>query len=227
MRHDILKYLRTVASSTAKMIAERIGVDRFDVARELNALHADGIVEREKRNGNEYAYWLSLVDDKLATAAQPNDPTPNAATTEIRIPLRDTPELAVVMLQNQIVDHNARHEADAAERLRIETERDELKVENESLKEGVAKLRENNAALEARIDALTIGPAGAKPIFVTVGRYCKPQRHDSLDAAQKRAGKLIRAEKESAILICEPLGQVIRGAQWQPRAPQSGQRGAQ
>lgn len=63
MRDEIAKYLGTVAHSTARTIADKIGSDRLDVARELNSMHGDAIVEREKRQGsNEYLYWLSQGD---------------------------------------------------------------------------------------------------------------------------------------------------------------------
>nr|ABY40551.1 hypothetical protein 4.2 [Burkholderia phage Bups phi1] len=58
--------------------------------------------------------------------------------------------------------------------------------------------RELPRALEARIDELTLGPVGARaPLFVTVGRYCKPRRHASLEKAQRRGSALVRSEKES------------------------------
>jgi len=219
MRDDILKYLRTVSSSTAKTISERIGVDRFEVAKELNALHADGTVEREKRGGNEYAYWLTLVDrDPVPRPAdaKPEAPARAAATASV-----DDLNLQIAVLKNRIVDLTARRDADAAERLRIETERDELKVASEAAKEVVAKLRENTAALERRIDDLTLGPAGSKsPLFVTVGRYAKPKRHSSIEKAQRRAAALVRGEKESEVLVLEPVGRVVRGSEWQPRAAQ-------
>ncbi|MFM0630723.1 1-pyrroline-5-carboxylate dehydrogenase [Paraburkholderia xenovorans] len=71
MREDIQKYLGTVQQSTAKTIADRIGVDRLDVARELNHMLSDGLVEREKRQGggNEYVYWLARGDVKQAQDA--------------------------------------------------------------------------------------------------------------------------------------------------------------
>lgn len=222
MKDEILKYLRTVSSATAKTIAERIGADRFDVARELNALHAEGTVEREKRNGNEYAYWLTLADGDhavaLAAAARPAPAVePEAPATAVTTVSVDDLALQILMLKNQIIDLGARREADAVERLQIETERDELKVENESLKEAVAKLCENNHALEQRIDTLTLGPLGAKsPLFVTVGRYAKPARHTSIERAQRRAAALVRCEKESEVLVLEPVGRVVRGSEWRP-----------
>lgn len=98
------------------------------------------------------------------------------------------------------------------------TERDELKAENESNRLSAARWKRNCAELEQRIDDLTIGPIGAKaPLFVTVGRYSKPMRHDSLEKAQKRGNALVRAEKESEVLVLEPVGRIIRGTEWRPR----------
>ncbi|WP_241017603.1 hypothetical protein [Burkholderia sp. Ac-20349] len=77
--------------------------------------------------------------------------------------------------------------------------------------------RANAATLEARIDELTLGPVGARaPLFVTVGRYCKPKRHTSLEKAQKRGSALVRGEKESEVLVLEPVGRIVRGTEWRP-----------
>ncbi|WP_109477661.1 hypothetical protein [Paraburkholderia sp. C35] len=64
MRADIEKYLGTVPEATAKVIADKIGVDRLHVARELNTMVSSGIVERRMQAGkskvaSEYVYWLS------------------------------------------------------------------------------------------------------------------------------------------------------------------------
>lgn len=224
MREYIEKYLRTVVHSTAKTIAERIGIDPVEVARELNRMLNDGLVEREKKQGagNEYYYWLSRADRSTETSGEPaavevkTEPTPASSIDPVE---HEFMGRHIAALQNQIVDLNARRDADAAERLQIETERDELKVENESLKQAIAKLRENNAALELRIDDLTIVDAEFKPnqLFVTVGRYSKPMRHETLEKAQKRGNALVRTEKESEVLVCEPVGRVVRGSEWRPR----------
>ncbi|MBR8435246.1 1-pyrroline-5-carboxylate dehydrogenase [Burkholderia cenocepacia] len=63
MRDLIEKYLATVVNSTAKKISLNIGMPQLDVSHALNKMHADGLVEREKRpgGGNEYTYWLSTA----------------------------------------------------------------------------------------------------------------------------------------------------------------------
>lgn len=227
MRDDILKYLRSVASSTAKAISESIRAERLDVAKELNALHSEGFVEREKRKGDEYTYWLTLVDSEPA-APQLSAQKPEATTADLQgesvldVKLR---ELRAAKAEIERLNEALKGAAVIADRAGTEIKR--LKSENAALEQAAEDWKRNCTQLGRRIDELTVGPVGGKPLFVTVGRHCKPQRHDSLDAAQKRAGKLIRAEKESAILICEPLGQVIRGAQWMPRAASNNDRGAQ
>ncbi|WP_234775220.1 1-pyrroline-5-carboxylate dehydrogenase [Paraburkholderia tropica] len=221
MREDIIKYLSTVQQSTAKSIASRIGIDSLDVARELNHMLNDGLVEREKKQGagNEYYYWISRVDRSVEEPAQPPVDETKPETTPVAVAATDVLERQIVTLQNQIVDLNARRDSDAAKCLAVETERDEFKVENESLKQTVGKLRENTAALERRIDELTIIDAEFKPsqLFVTVGRYSKPMRHDTLEKAQKRGNSLVRTEKESEVLVCEPIGRVVRGSEWRGR----------
>lgn len=222
MREHIVKYLGTVQQSTAKTISLKVGIDQLEVARELNHMLNDGIVEREKKagGGNEYHYWLSRAE------CAPSEPVSQAVMVEAKQESRTIPDSEVsealsrqiLALQNQIVDLNARIEADANARLVIETERDEMKVESESLKATIAKLRENNAALELQIDKLTIVDAEFKPneIYVTVGRYAKPKRHKTIEKAQRRASQLVRSEKESEVLVCEPVGRVVRGSEWRP-----------
>ncbi|MEK6319993.1 MAG: 1-pyrroline-5-carboxylate dehydrogenase, partial [Burkholderia gladioli] len=72
--------------------------------------------------------------------------------------------------------------------------------------------------LEARIDELTLGPPGAAaPLFVTIGRDAPPKRHSSLEKAQRRGAALIRAYKETEVLVLEPVGRIVRGSEWRPR----------
>lgn len=221
MRDDIIKYLSTVQQSTAKTIASRIGIDSLEVARELNHLLNDGLVEREKKQGagNEYYYWISRADRAPVMGNQPVETNLQPQVTQPAQPAADSLERQVVALTNQIAELNGRLRDNADRRVKLETERDELVVENDAMKQANAKLRENNAALERRIDELTIVDAEFKPnqVFVTVGRYSKPMRHDSLDKAQKRGNSLVRAEKESEVLVCEPVGRIVRGSEWRPR----------
>ncbi|MCG5072232.1 1-pyrroline-5-carboxylate dehydrogenase [Paraburkholderia tagetis] len=223
MREDIVKYLGTVQQSTAKVIALKVGMDHLDVARELNHMLNDGLVEREKKHGagNEYYYWLSRTERAPETQSQPvalEAKTDSAPATVIDPVEHKFMERQIAALQNHVDDLTARRDAAAAERLQIETERDELKVENDALKRAVAKLRENNSALERRIDELTIVDAEFKPneVYVTVGRYAKPKRHKTIEKAQRRASQLVRSEKESEVLVCEPVGRVVRGSEWRP-----------
>jgi hypothetical protein len=94
----------------------------------------------------------------------------------------------------------------------------QLKEYNERIQSANEKLRSNNAALERRIDELTIVDAEfvPHPLYVTVGRYSPPKRHASLEKAQRRANGLVRSEKETEVLVCEPVGRVVRGSEWRP-----------
>jgi len=92
----------------------------------------------------------------------------------------------------------------------------QLQEYNERIQAANEKLRSNNAALERRIDELTIVDAEfvPHPLYVTVGRYSPPKRHASLEKAQRRANGLVRSEKETEVLVCEPVGRVVRGSEW-------------
>ncbi|MCA7953895.1 1-pyrroline-5-carboxylate dehydrogenase [Burkholderia seminalis] len=207
MREDIEKYLAETSEATAKAVATGTGLPQLDVTKELNRMLGEAIVEREKRagGGNEYVYWLA----RAAKPAAPTSDTPAAAPA---------PELVSVGLVEKSSDPNAgvidvvRIIAD----LRAEVER--LTAERDAAQQRADTWRANTAALEARIDELTLGPVGARaPLFVTVGRYCKPRRHASLEKAQRRGSALVRSEKESEVLVLEPVGRIVRGTEWRPK----------
>ncbi|KGV26822.1 1-pyrroline-5-carboxylate dehydrogenase [Burkholderia pseudomallei] len=205
MREDIEKYLAATSEATAKAVATGTGLPQLDVTKELNRMLGDGLVEREKRagGGNEYVYWL-------AGAAKPVPPasdTPPAAAALVSVGLVENsldPNARVIDVARIIADLRA-----DVERLTAERDAAQLRADT---------WRANAAALEARIDELTLGPVGARaPLFVTVGRYCKPRRHASLEKAQRRGSALVRSEKESEVLVLEPVGRIVRGTQWMPR----------
>ncbi|MBU9618118.1 1-pyrroline-5-carboxylate dehydrogenase [Burkholderia multivorans] len=201
MRQDIERYLTDTPEATAKAVATGTGLPQLDVTKELNRMLGDGLVEREKRTGggNEYVYWLARAAQTAASAAA-------------------APALVSVGLVERSQDPNARVidvERIVAD-LRAEVE--SLTAERDAALQKADTWRANAAALEARIDELTLGPVGARaPLFVTVGRNCKPQRHDSLEKAQKRGRALVRSEKESEVLVLEPVGRIVRGTEWMPR----------
>ncbi|WP_063776985.1 hypothetical protein, partial [Burkholderia cepacia] len=193
--------------ATAKAVATGTGLPQLDVTKELNRMLGDGLVEREKRagGGNEYVYWLA----RAVKAPPPPGDTPPAAAA---------PALASVGLIDKSLDPNAGviDVARVIADLRADVER--LAAERDAAQQKADTWRANAAALEARIDELTLGPVGTRaPLFVTVGRNCKPQRHESLEKAQRRGSALVRSEKESEVLVLEPVGRIVRGTQWMPR----------
>ncbi|KUZ70707.1 1-pyrroline-5-carboxylate dehydrogenase [Burkholderia ubonensis] len=199
MTDDIERFLASVKEATAKVIASETGLPHLDVVKAINRMYADGAVEREKRagGGNEYVYWLARGTPPARTAA-------NEASLAPVAPIADTPPAAPPAAEIIVRE------------LRAEVER--LTAENDNLRHTADTWRANAASLEARIDELTLGPIGTRaPLFVTVGRNSKPQRHDSLDKAQRRGRALVRSEKESEVLVLEPVGRIVRGTEWVPR----------
>ena len=77
-----------------------------------------------------------------------------------------------------------------------------------------ARLRANNADLEKRIDALSgdVRPLGS--VFVTIGREAKPMRHATIEKAQKRGRALVSGNREAEVLVLQPVGRIVRGAEW-------------
>ncbi|MGN8184549.1 1-pyrroline-5-carboxylate dehydrogenase [Burkholderia sp. 22088] len=204
MREDIEKYLAATSEATAKAVATGTGLPHLDVTKELNRMLGEAVVEREKRagGGNEYVYWL-------ARSAAPIPPA-NAAPPVVALSLAE----AVAGLPPSAVAADTTSRVIAE--LRAEVER--LTAERDAAQQRADTWRANTAALEARIDELTLGPVGARaPLFVTVGRYCKPKRHTSLEKAQRRGSALVRSEKESEVLVLEPVGRIVRGTQWMAR----------
>ncbi|UIY58208.1 1-pyrroline-5-carboxylate dehydrogenase [Burkholderia cepacia] len=207
MREDIEKYLAATSEATAKAVATGTGLPHLDVTKELNRMLGEAVVEREKRagGGNEYVYWL-------ARAAQP------AAPASDMPPDNAVPTLVSVGLVEKSLDPNA-SVIDVAQIIAgLRADIDRISAERDAAQQRADTWRANAAALEARIDELTLGPVGARaPLFVTVGRHCKPMRHASLEKAQRRGSALVRSEKESEVLVLEPVGRIVRGTQWMPR----------
>ncbi|RQS88041.1 1-pyrroline-5-carboxylate dehydrogenase [Burkholderia seminalis] len=206
MTEDIETFLGTVAEATAKTVATGTGLPHFDVVKAINRMFAGGLVEREKRagGGNEYVYWLARG---TPAAQQPvAESAPAHAAPLPAMPIANLPSAAVGAIDTSGV---------VAE-LRADIER--LTAELHAAQSKADTWRANAATLEARIDELTLGPVGARaPLFVTVGRNCKPQRHESLEKAQRRGRALVRSEKESEVLVLEPVGRIVRGTEWMPR----------
>ncbi|MBR8362139.1 1-pyrroline-5-carboxylate dehydrogenase [Burkholderia sp. AU19243] len=207
MRSDIETYLGKVVDSTAKKIAANVGLDQLDVAKELNRMHADGVVEREKRNGNEYAYWLTR-GEKVPPAAAENVPTAVAIVERSVDPETKAIEPADATEKPYKTSFSVAIEAPLLEALRAEIE---------SLKEMNERLKANNADLEKRIDSLSGDVRLPGSMFVTMGRATKPMRHATIEKAQRRASALIRSERESEVLVLEPIGRMVRGSEWRDR----------
>lgn len=203
----IEKHLGDVREATAKAIANAVGLPQIDITKALHKMTGVGTVEREKRagGGNEYVYWLAGA---AQPAARASDPSPSAAA----------PAPVSVGLVEKSLDPNAGviDMAQIIGGLRADVER--LTTERDAAQLKADTWRANAAILEARIDELTLGPVGARaPLFVTVGRNCKPQRHESIEKAQRRGRALVRSEKESEVLVLEPVGRIVRGTEWMPR----------
>ncbi|WP_419687230.1 1-pyrroline-5-carboxylate dehydrogenase [Burkholderia theae] len=201
----IEKHLGDVREATAKAIANATGLPQIDVTKVLHKMTGIGTVEREKRagGGNEYVYWLAGA---APPASQTTNVPPVAAGPTLAEAVANLPPAAggVVEAEVRICDLLA-----DIERLTAERDAAQLKADT---------WRANAATLEARIDELTLGPVGARaPLFVTVGRNCKPQRHESIEKAQRRGRALVRSEKESEVLVLEPVGRIVRGTEWMPR----------
>ncbi|ACR29178.1 MULTISPECIES: hypothetical protein [Burkholderia] len=218
MRDEIVKYLGTVMDSTAKTIAARIAQPHFDVAKELNKMHADGVVERQKRTGggNEYLYWLAGTPratgpSPAELAAKNSVPFPPAAPAAA-IPIAgEQPPADPVVVQELLAELEAERSTSARLRQEAETALTSLQAAIAT----VERLKQNNAQLERKIDDLTLGPPGSKgPVFFTVGRNCDSKRHTSIEKARKRANALVRSERETEVHVCAPVGRVVRGVEW-------------
>ncbi|MBR7929438.1 1-pyrroline-5-carboxylate dehydrogenase [Burkholderia ambifaria] len=251
MRDLIEKYLSTVVNSTAKKISISIGMPQLDVAHALNKMHADGLVEREKRpgGGNEYTYWLanstSAADaevasnpdaeagpDPIATPAAASDEQPASSPTaaageKAREVVVDSALAALserVRTLLEILDlpptmtvaiEVARERAAAVKDGR--TKHAALVAELTSLKDMNERLKANNALLEQRIDSLSGDVRTVGSVFVTIGRDAKPMRHATIEKAQKRGRSLVSGNRETEVLVLEPIGRIVRGAEWRPR----------
>ncbi|WP_131753559.1 1-pyrroline-5-carboxylate dehydrogenase [Burkholderia vietnamiensis] len=247
MRDLIEKYLSTIVNSTAKKISLNIGMPQLDVAHALNKMHADGLVEREKRpgGGNEYTYWLAAAkrDAGVNTTTGTSCFAPTVATAPavvVKAPqaIADRREDAVTRspddemlitdlsekarLLRAVLDvlglpQSLDDVVDAAVNMRREHET--LRTQFASIADLNERLKANNAQLEQRIDSLSgdVRPVGS--VFVTIGRDAKPMRHASIEKAQKRGRALVSGNRETEVLVLEPIGRIVRGAEWRPRQP--------
>lgn len=240
MRDEIEKFFFASKEATGKQIAAKVGCDPVDVAKELNRMLAEGLVEREKKQGagNEYTWWpvaaskteapyapaLTFTEllrevaeePEAAQAAEVGEEKPEVGVKdnfrEVDMPLAALCELLAIDI--------LKTETPVKEAVRILAMRSEsiarLQQDHARILEANEKLRGNNAALERKIDELTIVDAEfvPSPMFVTVGRYSPPKRHTTLEKAQRRASQLVRSEKEAEVLVCEPVGRVVRGSEW-------------
>ncbi|WP_213308273.1 hypothetical protein [Paraburkholderia sacchari] len=159
MRDEIVKYLGTVAHSTAKTLSDRIGVDRLEIARELNAMHAEAIVEREKRGGggNEYVYWLSRKDDVAMLEAAVGAPTLPAVRNEPPpmpsvVPAKADIDATEQELRKQVGELMGTASTLTAKLTEAEVERDDLKAKVYDLTRTAANRQDKIAALEQKVE---------------------------------------------------------------------------
>ena len=88
LRQEIAQHLANSGEATAKQIAEAILQEKVEVARALNDMHKSAEVEREKKRGNEYVYWLSAAAAAPKKAEAPKVvavPSPHAADNEFSL----------------------------------------------------------------------------------------------------------------------------------------------
>ncbi|KVO10393.1 1-pyrroline-5-carboxylate dehydrogenase [Burkholderia ubonensis] len=216
MIEQIEKHLAAVEDATAKAISAALGLPQVEVSKTLHKMVGAGTIEREKRagGGNEYIYWLVRGDQARApaVAARETELTYSAEQVPIKIASVGIFDAATAAVStDEVVDAEVRV-ADLLATI------ENLTAERDAARQTADTWRANAATLEARIDELTLGPVGTgAPLFVTVGRTCKPQHHDSLEKAQKRGRTLVRRGKESEVLVLEPVGRIVRGTEWRPR----------
>lgn len=71
LRSEIAQHLADVGEATAKQLTEALIQDRLAVTHALHDMVKDAEVEREKKRGNEYVYWLSAVGVAPKKPAEP------------------------------------------------------------------------------------------------------------------------------------------------------------
>ncbi|MDN7494879.1 1-pyrroline-5-carboxylate dehydrogenase [Burkholderia gladioli] len=229
MIEQIEKHLASEAEATAKGIAAALGLPHVEVSKALHKMVSTGTIEREKRagGGNDYVYWLARgapavppstgIVGRAASVALADEAHADPGTRIVDLPPAANfpcvvrPVVADDEAAPELVDTDARIAHLAADVARLIVERDEALAVAQ-------RWRANCASLEERINELTIGPPGAAaPLFVTIGRDAPPKRHSSLEKAQRRGAALIRADKETEVLVLEPVGRIVRGSEWRPR----------
>lgn len=81
LRAEIGQYLARVGEATAKDVADAVLHEKLAVVRALNDMLGDAEVEREKKRGNEYVYWL-VADAKVPASKAEAKPAAKANTDD-------------------------------------------------------------------------------------------------------------------------------------------------
>lgn len=90
LRAEIGQYLARVGEATAKDVADAVLHEKLAVVRALNEMLRDAEVEREKKRGNEYVYWL-VADAKVPVSKAEKKPAVCESVQAAGVEQTDTP----------------------------------------------------------------------------------------------------------------------------------------
>lgn len=247
LRQEIAQHLASTGEATAKQIAEAILQEKVEVARALNDMHKSAEVEREKKRGNEYVYWLSAAAAAPKKAEAPKVvavPSSHAADNDFSLlgVIADI-RAAIGDKEGRIMlgDLAAAVGEIAEERSRLQAENVALKTLNEAMPGFGAEHQEQ------RIDSLTkdvINTRAALTKAINEADRLRRELTGAVDVADAAVGYLVKAPKlkprrvtkpENAqaaalaavrggaaradVLALVPVGTARRGAEWQGIQP--------
>lgn len=216
MRDAITKALAS-GEATTKAVAKRAGLDLADVLKTLGHMQRDAEVEREKRHGNEYVYWLAK-------------PSAAVAKPEVSVPVSGDSEGGESDLRKQIAELEAEaiRLADAANKAlrdrdqarRSESEKHERMMqacsEADRLRTDLAAALIDRDALREQLDSIPTVEAHTAGYLVRAPKR-KPAIVTKAESAVARAMAAARNGSGRADVYALVLtGSAKRGAEWRP-----------
>lgn len=200
MRPLIEQHLSARGEATAKQMTAALGLEVKDVLRELNAMLGEALVEREKRGGNEYVYWLT----------SPSKPVEKAEVTKAGQTHFEDDAALEKILRLETENGNLRADRDA-----FKTLSDDQRQQIERLRNELASVLIDRDALREQLDGIPTVEANTAGYLVKA-----PKRKPAIvmDPGKARARAMSAARNGSGrgeVFALVFVGRAVRGAEWQ------------
>lgn len=210
MRNAIKQELARRGEATAKQVADALGLEVKDVTIELNHMKADAEVEREKKKGNEYTWWLAQPLPALQTSAE----LPVETISTDQEETQGVPKAAAAESIEQVsADTQATLPALANPKIAELTARVEwLESALETVHDEKISLKNQLHAAELQLNHFhgVFGSATESPRYIVA---CSPEIYSDHDQAVEAAKWLLNEDAES-VMIAVPIARGQKQVTW-------------